>query len=105
LGNSFMPTVYSKYSSDAYAKAFIEAASKYDVSPVHLASRILQEQGINGSVSSLGGQFTYNNNTYSGYFNFYNIKATGVNPAIEGLVWAMGGVDHTMTSYGRPWNS
>ena len=105
LGNSFMPTVYSKYSSDAYTKAFIEAASKYDVSPVHLASRILQEQGINGSVSSLGGQFTYNNNTYSGYFNFYNIKATGVNPAIEGLVWAMGGVDHTMTSYGRPWNS
>ena len=105
LGNSFMPTVYKKYSSEAYTKAFIEAASKYDVSPIHLASRILQEQGSSGSVSSLGGQFTYNNNVYSGYFNFYNIGATGSNPAIQGLVWAMGGENHLLTSYGRPWDS
>lgn len=105
LGNSFMPGVYNKYSSDAYTKAFIEAAETYNVSPVHLASRILQEQGIGGSIASLGGDFTYNNQTYSGYFNFYNIKATGENPAIQGLVWAMGGVDHSGTSYNRPWDS
>lgn len=105
LNNSFMPGIYNKYSEESYTNAFIKAAEDYGVSPVHLASRILQEQGINGSIASLGGEFTYNNQTYSGYFNFYNIKATGVNPAIQGLVWAMGGIDHTMTSYNRPWDS
>ncbi len=105
LGSSFMPTVYSKFSEDNYTTSFMEAADTYDVSPVHLASRILQEQGINGSIASLGEEFNYNGNTYSGYFNFYNIKATGENPAINGLIWAMGGVDHTLTSYLRPWDS
>ena len=105
LGNSFMPGIYNKYSEESYTNAFMTAAEEYDVSPVHLASRILQEQGINGSIASLGNEFNYNGNTYSGYFNFYNIKATGYNPAVQGLVWAMGGVDHLQTSYGRPWDS
>lgn len=105
LGSSFMSTVYSRFSEDNYTISFMEAASTYNVSPVHLASRILQEQGINGSIASLGEEFTYNGNTYSGYFNFYNIKATGANPAINGLVWAMGGEDHNLTSYLRPWDS
>ena len=105
LGNSFMPSIYNKYSEESYTNAFMEAANAYDVSPVHLASRLLQEQGINGSIASLGGEFTYNNQTYSGYFNFYNIKATGANPAVQGLVWAMGGIDQSGTSYGRPWDS
>ena len=105
LDNSFMPTVYSRFSEDSYTASFMEAASTYNISPVHLASRILQEQGSSGTVASLGEEFTYGGNTYSGYFNFYNIKATGENPAIQGLVWAMGGVDHTLTSYLRPWDS
>lgn len=105
LGSSFMPNVYSRFSEDNYTTSFMEAAGTYDVSPVHLASRILQEQGPSGTVASLGEEFTYNGNTYSGYFNFYNIKATGANPAINGLVWAMGGVDHTLTSYLRPWDT
>lgn len=105
LGSSFMPGIYNKYSEESYTNAFMVAAETYDVSPVHLASRILQEQGINGSIASLGGDFTYNGVTYSGYFNFYNIRATGSNPAVQGLVWAMGGVDHLQTSYGRPWDS
>ena len=105
LDNSFMPSLYAKYSDSGYASAFMEAANTYRVSPVHLASRILQEQGINGSIASLGESFTYNGNSYSGYFNFYNIKATGANPAINGLVWAMGGLDHSATSYGRPWDT
>lgn len=105
LGSSFMPGIYNRYSEDSYTTAFMDAASTYNVSPVHLASRILQEQGINGSIASLGNEFTYNGNTYSGYFNFYNIKATGSNPAINGLVWAMGGENHTGTSYLRPWDT
>ena len=105
LDNSFMPTIYNRFSEESYTSAFIKAAEDYDVSPVHLASRILQEQGINGSIASLGEEFTYGGQTYSGYFNFYNIGATGSNPAIQGLVWAMGGVEHTQTSYNRPWDS
>ena len=105
LDNSFMPGVYSRYSTNNYKTSFMEAASTYRVSPIHLASRILQEQGINGSIASLGNEFTYNGNTYSGIFNFYNIRATGSNPAINGLVWAMGGADGTATSYLRPWNT
>ena len=105
LGNSFMPGIYNKYTDESYTNAFMTAAEEYDVSPVHLASRILQEQGVNGSIASLGNEFTYNGNTYSGYFNFFNIKATGYNPAVQGLVWAMGGVDHLQTSYGRPWDN
>ena len=105
LDNSFMPNVYKKYSDDSYTKSFMEAAGTYNVSPIHLASRILQEQGNSGSIASLGNEFTYDGNTYSGYFNFYNIKATGSNPAVQGLVWAMGGVDHNLTSYLRPWDT
>lgn len=105
LGNSFMPSVYLRYSEENYVTAFMDAANNYDVSPVHLASRIFQEQGKDGSISSLGGSFTYNGNTYSGYFNFYNIHAIGENPAVKGLVWAMGGENQTATSYLRPWDT
>lgn len=99
LGNSFMPNLYKKYSSNPYTDAFIEAAGTYNVSPIHLASRVLQEQGINGSSTGLG--------TYKGYeniFNFYNIKAVGNDPSVA-LLWAKGGASGTLTSYGRPWDS
>lgn len=99
LGNTFMPNVYKKYSSNPYTDAFMAAASTYGVSPVHLASRIRQEQGINGSSTGLG--------TYKGYeniFNFYNIKAVGNDPSVA-LLWAKGGANGTLTSYGRPWDS
>lgn len=104
LGSSFMPGVYTKFNGGTYTTAFMDAAQTHNVSPVYLASRILQEQGKNGSATGLGGNFTYNNKTYSGIFNFYNIKTAGNDPT-TGLVWAMGGADRTATSYGRPWNS
>lgn len=99
LGNSFMPNLYKKYSSNPYTDAFIEAAGTYNVSPIHLASRILQEQGINGSSTGLG---TYKE--YENIFNFYNIKAVGNDPSVA-LLWAKGGASGTLTSYGRPWDS
>ena len=104
LGNSFMPETYSKYFDTSYTNAFLEGANTYKISPVHLASRILQENGINGSISSRG-YFDYNGIRYNDIFNFYNISATGVDPAIQGLIWAMGGLDGSATSYGRPWNN
>ena len=99
LGNTFMPNVYNKYSQNPYTDAFMEAARTYVVSPIHLASRIFQEQGTNGSSTGLG--------TYKGYeniFNFYNIKAVGNDPSVA-LLWAKGGANGSLTSYGRPWNS
>lgn len=105
LGNSFMPTIYSKFSTEYYTVAFMDAAEDYQVSPIHLASRILQEQGTDGGTASLGEEFSYDGKKYSNIFNFYNIKATGADPAIQGLVWAMGGVSGTGTSYNRPWNT
>lgn len=85
------------------------AAALYHVSPIHISSRILQEQGVNGSIASLGGSFTYDNKTYSGYYNLFNIGASSsdpnVSPAVIGLVKAMGGVNGTDKSYGKPWNT
>ena len=55
-----------------YAKAFIDSGSKNGVSSVHLVARAIQEQGVNGSVLSSG-----TNATYPGYYNFFNVNATG----------------------------
>lgn len=104
LDNSFMPSLYSNYFDTSYTDAFLDGADTYKISPVHLATRILQENGSSGSTSSRG-YFTYNGVTYNHVFNFYNIRATGVDPAIQGLIWAMGGLDGSGTSYGRPWNN
>lgn len=69
-----------------YSKVVMEAASKYGVSPYHLASRIKQETAcdINNNTSIKG-----NVSGYVGLYNYYNIGATGGdNPAIMGLAYA-----------------
>ena len=58
----------------SYAQIIIEAAKESNISPYHLASRIVQEQGT-GSTASSTGKGTYSG--YTGYYNFYNINATG----------------------------
>ena len=42
--------------TDTYASYFIEGAKKYNVSPVHLASRVKQEGGTNSRYDSVSGQ-------------------------------------------------
>ena len=44
--------------TDTYANYFINAAKKYKVSPVHLASRVKQEGGTNPSYDSVSGKST-----------------------------------------------
>jgi len=113
LSNSFLPKQDTNY-----ADHIMNAASMYQISPIHLASRIIQEQGVDGSIASSGGEFTYNEiledgsvkeHTYSGYYNLFNIGAyssTTLNsPSVVGLVKARGGVNQTDTSYGKPWDS
>ena len=73
LSNSFMkgnfvaPDTKKTYS---YAQTFMDAAKKSGVSPYHLASRCLNEQGVNGAPQSLGTVAGYKN-----YFNFFDINA------------------------------
>ena len=102
LDKSFMPTIYKNFYGEAnmynYAGDFILAGDTYDVSPSHLASRIIQE-GNNKS------QVEYNGKKYT-VFNFFNIRATGTNPQYRGLLWAAAlGEFAGGTSYGRVWDT
>lgn len=57
-----------------YAQVIMEAAEESNVSPYHLAARIRQEQGTGSSPSALAdGKWP----GYIGYYNFFNIKASG----------------------------
>lgn len=88
-----------------YIDAFMQAAATYNISPIHLASRVRQEVGTTESVVTSGAEFTYLGQTYSGLYNFYNIGATsGEDNWKKGLVWA-NGIEGQENSYGRPWTT
>ena len=54
--------------------AILEAASKHNVNAYYIVARILQEQGKDGSVLSKGQGY---NEQYKGYYNVFNIGASG----------------------------
>lgn len=81
--------------SITYAEAFMEAGKKYNVSPYHLASKVLQEVGRNGSKSVTGDNPNYP------VYNFYNIGANS--GYLDGLRWAYN--SNKPGSYGRPWTT
>lgn len=73
LQNSFMKGEFVTPDTNetiTYSKTFMDAAKKSGVSPYHLASRALQEQGTSGSSLATGTVAKY-----PGYFNFFNIQA------------------------------
>lgn len=133
LDGTFMSGSYSHNSEDiTYAQTFIDAAQLTKASPIHLASRVRQEQGTGGTLATSGSQFSYyvlnSNNystctksaylsglctakTYSAYYNFFNVGAVpsstlNVNPNWKnGLIYARGGLNGLSTSYSRPWNT
>ena len=91
-------------SMDRIIQEFLDAGQSENISPYLLAARAKQELGTsNHNASITGGEFEYDKNTYSGFYNFYNIGAYNTN--IDGLIYAMGGIDQSATSYGRPWNT
>ena len=55
-----------------YASTFLLAGKEYNVNPIHLAARVLQEQGSNGQ----GATAVMNYNGQS-YYNYFNFNATG----------------------------
>lgn len=64
----------------SYAQVIYEAGKEQNVSPYHLAARIIQEQGKDGSSTS-SGNYTYTDSNgaetkYFGYYNFFNIGST-----------------------------
>lgn len=81
----------------SYAQIIMEAAEETGVNPYHLASRIRQEQGVSGKSGLINGTFTYTDSDtgekydYTGYYNYFNISATGSTTAriiINGLKYA-----------------
>lgn len=105
LNGSFMDGVKIKNSDNieiTYAQAYIDAATKANVSPYHLASRTVQEVGKDGSGSTSGKYIAKDGTDYSGYYNFYNIGASaGNDPIANGLKYASG----SSSKYLLPWNT
>lgn len=90
---SLIKTIFGdgKLGADKYTIPMYTYSKKYGISPLHVASRIRLEVGANGSDSTSGGSFTYKGNTYSGYYNFFNIGAyeqDGYSAITMGLVTA-----------------
>ncbi len=73
LQNSFMSGLIEDEESLTYAQAFFNIGSTLGISPVHLASRVYQEQGTKGNSPLISG--TYEG--FEGYYNYFNIQATG----------------------------
>jgi len=57
-----------------YARAFLKIGKELKVSPYFLASRVRQEQGVNGTSALISGTYP----GYKGYYNYFNIQATGI---------------------------
>ncbi len=57
----------------SYSQNFMQIGKTLNVSPYHLASRVRQEQGVDGSSPLISGTYP----GYEGYYNFYNIQASG----------------------------
>lgn len=98
----------SYLSSDEYIGYFMEAANNYNISPVHLATRVKQEGGSNESYDAVSGNssLTYGGKSLKGFYNYYNIGAYQDNvtsrAVARGLAVAAGYVD---SYYGVPWKT
>lgn len=69
-----------------YAKAFYEIGKGRKLSPIHLASRVYQEQG-QGTSGLISGTYP----GYEGYYNFFNVGVNGSSTAekiVKGLTYA-----------------
>jgi len=60
--------------SESCINAIIEAAKTHNVNPYYIVARILQEQGKDGSTLSKGQGY---NEQYIGFYNVFNIGASG----------------------------
>lgn len=73
LNNTFMKgNITDDSQNRTYAQAFFEIGRNRTLSPIHLASRVYQEQG-NGTSALISGTYA----GYEGYYNYFNVGASG----------------------------
>ena len=91
---------YDLIDNKTYASIYLQAGKEAGVNPVYLASLSVQEVGSQKLLTT-GEEFIYENVTYSGLFNYYNIGASSSasNPLRKGLVYASGGLCTLCGSY------
>ena len=77
--------------------AIIEAGTTKNINPLFITARILQEQGPTGSVLSSGNGYG-DPKQYVGYYNYFNIGATG--NTTEAII-----LNGLATAYARGWNT
>ena len=94
--------------TDEYVGYFMEAANTYNISPIHLATRVKQEGATNETYDAISGNsnLTYDGKSLKGFYNYYNIGAyqdsKTSSSVARGLAVAAGYID----SYsGIPWTS
>jgi len=82
----------------------MEAGELYNVSPLHLASRVKQEGGTKETYDAVSGNsnLTYDGKSLKGAYNYYNIGAYGDVPVARGLAVAKGYIG---TFDGTPWDT
>ncbi len=89
FSSTFMKGNLPDKSSQTYAEAFVEIGEDLKASPLHLGARVIQEQGSSGS-DMVSGTWSGEDGKYKGYYNFFNIKATGTGTTAikNGLAYA-----------------
>lgn len=87
LDNTFMKGKLADDSAGrTYARAFYEIGKNRKLSPIHLASRVYQEQG-QGKSGLISGTYP----GYQGYYNYFNVGVNGSSEAekiVKGLTYA-----------------
>lgn len=100
FGNTYL-------SSDEYVEYFINAASTYNISPLHLASRVYKEGAANPNYGPVTGTYDkeYKGCNLKGYYNFYNIGS--YSNWEDGLYYATGSDCYAKDDhkYNRPWKT
>lgn len=96
LDNTFMSGSYSYNGQTiSYAQTFVDAGKTWNVSPIQLASRVLQEQGSSGN----SGTINMDGGDGKIYYNFFNINVSGDNLVAKALATAKAnGWDNPYTS-------
>ena len=87
LNSTFMKgTLPDDSQKRTYAQAFYEIGSSRKLSPIHLASRVYQEQG-QGNSGLISGTYP----GYEGYYNYFNVNVSGgsdTEKIVKGLTYA-----------------
>ena len=83
LADSYTPTDdFDAQYGGSYSAVIMAAAQASNINPYIIASKIIAEQGSNGTSGLISGNYS---EEYKGYYNFFNWGAYGENPITAGL--------------------